>query len=172
MWSVATNAQGLTLDPSTSTILITATGTTAATFVSGSQSYYTLWWNRGNSTVNNNITGNPTFINLIDTGTAAHSLTFGANSTNTIGNFVVRGSTGNAITLNSANNSSVFNLVKSPLGLVSCDWLNIQHSVATPSTGTWFAGPNSVNNQGVTTAGSGWIFTDPGARKLGAGGVG
>jgi hypothetical protein len=36
------------------------------------------------------------------------------------------------------------------------DYLNIQHSVATPAL-TWYAGEHSTNNQGVD--GSGWIFT-------------
>jgi hypothetical protein len=50
-------------------------------------------------------------------------------------------------------------LVKTGGGTISSDYLNIQHSVATPAS-TWYAGTHSTNNQGVSTAGSGWIFTD------------
>jgi len=85
---------------------------------------------------------------------------------------VVNGSAGNLITIDSVNSSGAPALVKSPAGIVNCDYLNIQHSIATPSTNTWYAGTNSVNNQSLVQAGSGWIFTNMPPRKLGTGGVG
>jgi hypothetical protein len=170
VWNlVATN---LTFDSGPSIINITNTSAISTNFIGGSQSYYTLQWNRAGSTGGCSILGSNSFFNFIDAGTAAHSLLFQQGTTQTIGNFVVNGSPGNLITLNSANTVNAFNLVKSPLGVVNCDYLNIQHSIATPSTNTWYAGPNSVNNQAISTAGSGWIFTNMPPRKLGAGGVG
>lgn len=42
-------------------------------------------------------------------------------------------------------------------GAVTTDYMNIQHSIATPAN-TWYAGSNSTDNQANETAGSGWIF--------------
>jgi len=168
VWNlVSTN---LTFDAGLSTINITNSSGTSVTFTGGGGTYYTLQFNRG-ATGSNTIAGSNTFINFIDIGTAAHSLLFTAGTTQTVGNFVVNGATGNLITLNSTT-TAAFTLIKSPAGVVNCDYLNIQHSIATSSTGTWYAGTNSVNNQAVATAGSGWIFTNMPPRKLGAGGVG
>jgi hypothetical protein len=162
----------LTFDGGTATINITDPSLNALTFSGSNAAYYTLQWNRAGSTGPCNISGAFSCVNFIDIGTAAHSLLFQNGNTFVTGNFVVNGSTGNLISINSQNGSSTFNLQKSPLGVVNCDFLNIQHCIATPSTNTWYAGPNSVNNQAVATAGSGWIFTNMPPRKLGAGGVG
>ena len=168
-WNIV--ATSLTLNPNASLINITDTSSTAITFAGGSTTYYGLQFNRAGSTASNTLTGNNTFVNFIDLGTATHSLLFTAASTQTIGNFVVNGNPAGQISLNSTT-TATFTLTKSPAGLVNCDYLNIQHCVASPSTGTWYAGTNSVNNQAVVTAGSGWIFTNIPPRKLGAGGVG
>lgn len=69
------------------------------------------------------------------------------------------GTAGNEITIDSSN-TSTHALVKAGGGTISCDYLIIQHSVASPSS-TWYAGTNSTDNQAVSTAGSGWIFTAP-----------
>ena len=168
IWNlVATN---LTFNAGASLINITDSSTNNITFAGGSTTYYGLQFNRGGSTASMTLTGNNTFTNFIDIGTATHSLLFTAASTQTIGNFVVIGNPSGQIILNSTT-TAVFNLTKSPAGLVNCDYLNIQHSVATPAN-TWYAGTNSVNNQATKTAGSGWIFTNIPPRKLGAGGVG
>jgi hypothetical protein len=169
VWNlVATN---LTFDSGLSTINITNSSGSSVTFTGGGRTYYTLQLNRG-ATGSNTIAGSNTFINFIDIGTAAHSILFTQGTTQTIGNFVVNGSAGNLITIDSVNSSGTHTLVKSPSGVVNCDYLNIQHSIATPSTETWYAGTNSVNNQAISTAGSGWIFTNMPPRKLGVGGVG
>ena len=168
-WNIV--ATSLTLNPNGSLINITDTSSTAITFAGGSTTYYGLQFNRGGSTASITLTGNNTFTNFIDIGTATHSLLFTAASTQTIGNFVVIGNPAGQIILNSTT-TAAFTLTKSPAGLVNCDYLNIQHCIASPSTLTWYAGTNSVNNQAVVTAGSGWIFTNMPPRKLGAGGVG
>lgn len=152
-------------------VTITDSSSTTNVFAGGGNTYNTLQIARGGATGSTQITGNNTFVNFIDLGTATHSLLFTAASTQTIGNFVVNGNPAGQISLNSTT-TATFTLTKSPAGLVNCDYLNIQHCVASPSTGTWYAGTNSVNNQAVVTAGSGWIFTNIPPRKLGAGGVG
>jgi hypothetical protein len=40
---------------------------------------------------------------------------------------------------------------------MNSDYLNIQHSVASPQ-GAWFAGSNSTNNQLASSVGTGWVF--------------
>ena len=151
-------------------VTITDSSSTANVFAGGGNTYNTLQIARG-GTGSTQITGNNLFTNFVDIGTASHSLLFAAGSTQLIGNFVVNGNPSNLITINSST-TAIFTLLKSPVGLVNCDYLNIQHCVASPTTGTWYAGTNSVNNQSVVSAGSGWIFTNMPPRKLGAGGVG
>jgi hypothetical protein len=171
VWNV--NSTNLTFNGGTATINITNSSSNSVNFSGGTNAlYYTLQWNRAGSTGSCGINTTLSCVNFIDIGTAAHSLLFSQGGTFTVGNFVVNGSPGNLITLNSGNTVNGFNLVKSPLGVVNCDYLNIQHCIATPSTNTWYAGLNSVNNQAISTAGSGWIFTNMPPRKLGAGGVG
>ena len=171
IWNlVATN---LGFSPGASTINIVDSSSNQITFAGGSLAtlYNNVQFNRAGSTASIVITGSNIIQNFIDIGTATHSILFTAATTQTIyGSFNVVGGISNMITLNSTT-TAVFTLNKFPLGLVNCDYLNIQHCVATPSN-TWYAGTNSVNNQATTTAGSGWIFTNIPPRKLGAGGVG
>ena len=150
---------------------ITDSSNNNVNFTGGSLTYYGLQLNRAGSTASTTLVNNNTFTNFIDIGTATHSILFTAASIQAIGHFAVNGSTSAQITLN-ITTTGTFTLSTSPAGLVNCDFLNIQHCIASPSTLTWYAGPNSTNNQAVTTAGSGWIFTNMPPRKLGAGGVG
>jgi hypothetical protein len=170
IWNL--NTTNLIFDGGTATINITDPSSNALTFSGSNAAYYSLQWNRAGSTGTCAISGAFSCVNFIDIGTAAHTLAFQQGNTQQIGNFSVNGSPGNLITLNSQNGINGFTLNKSPLGVVNCDYLNIQHCIATPSTNTWYAGPNSVNNQAVSSPGSGWIFANMPPRKLGAGGVG
>jgi len=121
--------------------------------------YDTIWFDRGTSTGSIIIGGAANTIATIkDTGTVAHAIKFVDGSTTTITNWQVSGTAGNLITLTSNGGTEAYNLVKAGGGTVSADYLNIQHAIATPVS-TWYAGLNSVNNQGVATAGSGWTFT-------------
>jgi len=161
VWNLAT-VTGLTLNENTSTIKLTNTAASTVTFAGGGETYYNLWFDRGGSTQTITISGSNTFRQIKDTGTAAHSQLYTAGTTQTLTGttpFVATGSSGNAITINSTT-TATHSLTVSGGGIVSCDWLNIQHSVASPGT-TWYAGANSVDNQAVATAGSGWIFTVP-----------
>ena len=169
IWNVV--ATNLTFTANASLINITDSSNNNVNFTGGSLTYYGLQLNRVGSTASTTLVNNNTFTNFIDIGTATHSILFTAASTQTIGHFAVNGGPSTQITLNSTT-LATFSLVKSPTGFVNCDFLNIQHCVASPSTLTWYAGTNSVNNQAVSGAGSGWIFTNMPPRKLGAGGVG
>ena len=152
------NASG-TFTAATSTLKITNTSGTAVTFAGGGKTYNNIWFSRSASTASNTITGSNTFADFKDTGSAAHSLLFTNGTTTTVTTFTVSGSSGNVITINS-DTTATHTLTKAGGGVIIRDYLNIQHSVATPAT-TWYAGWHSVDNQSIVTAGSGWIFTNP-----------
>ena len=150
---------GLTLTSTTGTIKFTSTANNNATFSGGGKTYGNVWFSRGASTGSITIQGSNTFIDFKDDGSAAHSILFTAGTTQTVSTFTVSGTAGNLITINSTT-TATHALTKAGGGTISSDYLNIQHSVATPAT-TWYAGANSTDNQAVATAGSGWIFTAP-----------
>lgn len=147
-----------TLNTGNSTIKFINT-TLPCIFIGGGQTYNNIWFNVGTNTSTHTIVGSNTFNNLKDTGTATHTLAFTAGTTQTLNTFSVIGNPGSHISIDSTT-TSTYTLVKTGGGIVSSNYLNIQHSIATP-TSTWYAGVNSVNNQAVATAGSGWIFTTP-----------
>jgi len=86
------------------------------------------------------------------------SFEFSSGITTTVTTWSVSGTSGNLITINSTTTSA--HTLSKASGTISSDYLNIQHSIATGGA-TWYAGNNSVNNNSVSTAGSGWIFTPP-----------
>lgn len=179
----ALSVSGGTLATSTSVIELTSTGTvwnvtggaingtsgtikitdssvsTPITFAGGSKTGYgTVWFMRGTSGAPITITGSNTFVDFKDTGSIAHTIFFTAGTTQTVSAFSVSGAdSNNRITLTSTT-TAPFYLVKIGGCTNSRDYLNIQHSIATPSTYTWYAGTHSINNQAVVSAGSGWIF--------------
>lgn len=153
-WSVTST--GLTLNANTSTILSTNTGVKA--FTGGGLTYNNLKFS-GAGTASITIAGSNTFAKFEDIGSAAHSILFTTGTTQTITTWAVSGTAGNLISIDSTT-TGTHALVKAGGGTVSADYLNIQHSVATPGT-TWYAGANSTDNQATATAGSGWIFTVP-----------
>lgn len=150
-----------TLNANTSTIKYTNTSNSAVTFGGGGFTYNNLWFSRGASTGSITITGSNTFADFKDDGSVAHSILFTAATTQTVSTFTVSGTAGNLISLDSTT-TATYNLVKSGGGQIGRDYIDVQHSVATPSS-TWFAGTHSTNDQAVATAGSGWTFTDPAA---------
>lgn len=163
-WSLST-ITNLTFNAGTSTIKFTYTGNSQQKFNSGALTYNNLWFSRGSSTGENTliVTGS-TFNNIKDDGTGTHSLAFRSGQTQTLNTFTVSGTSGHLISITSCDgvgddNTSTHTLSIAS-GIISSDYLNIQHSVATGGA-TFYAGANSVNNQGVATAGSGWIFTAP-----------
>lgn len=148
----------LTLTATSGTIKITDTSSTARTFSGGGKTYGNFWSAAGASTASLTIAGSNTFTDFKDDGSVAHSILFTAGTTQTVTTFTVSGTAGNLITINSTT-TATHALVKAGGGTISRDYLNIQHSVATPSS-TWYAGTHSTDNQAVATAGSGWTFTD------------
>jgi hypothetical protein len=127
-----------------------------------------MWFDRGASTGINALTGTAVIFSgsFIDTGTAAHTITFQGLRTWTFGDFRVRGTAGNLITV-SSNSGSATSFLKSPLGLISCDYVAVTLVNASAATNTWYAGANST-----LTSTAGWIATPPPPRKLGASGAG
>lgn len=150
-----TNA-GATINMSSSTIVLGAASTGTRTFAGGSKTYGTLTYTVAGSTGILNITGSNTFttINFSDV-TNARTLQFTASTTTTYTNFNVNGTSGKLMTIGSITAAS-HTLAKAGGGTISCDYLSISRSTATPGS-TWYAGTNS------TDAGnnSGWIFTAP-----------
>ncbi len=141
-----------------STIKITDTSNANITFTGGTgKTYNNVWFNRGASTGNITVSGSNTFNEFKDTGTAAHSILFAAASTQHITTWTVSGTAGNLISISSTT-TGIHTLVKDGGGIVSADYLDIEHSVATPAD-TWFAGNHSTDNQSETSPGSGWIFS-------------
>jgi hypothetical protein len=160
----------------------TSTGVTSCNIVGGTHTIGTVWFDRGASTGDCAMTGASitTITTLKDTGTVAHNLYFRSGGVFNIGDWQITGTSGNVVTIGSCGSAGVVNVSTHTLGYVgagtvSCDYMNIQHSIATPAS-TWYAGTHSTDNQAVVNAGSGWVFTAPPApstsRKLALLGVG
>lgn len=147
-------------------IEFTNTANTNTTFAGGGFTYDELIFNRGAVTgFNNIITGNNTFTNLRDFGTAQHFLLFPSGGITTIGHLDVHGAPGAVITIGRSGTIGVSTLTKSPAGLVICNYVAVVN-VPVSETNTWYAGPNST-----VTNSANWINSGK-VRKQGALGVG
>lgn len=155
------NASGSNFTTSgTGTIKISGSTTNIRTFAGGGFTYKDLWFSNATAAGQLTLTGSNTFSDFkAGVEGNAQTLIFTTGTTTTVTTFTVSGIASNLITINSST-TGTHALVKSGGGTISSDYLNIQHSVATPSS-TWYAGTHSTNNQAVATAGSGWTFTDP-----------
>lgn len=155
-------------DLSNVTMVATSTTNTNLTIAHPGGTIGTVTFNRGASTGFNAFSLNSgTIRNLNDFGTAAHALQFQQTRTWTIGNFNVKGSAGNRVTIQT--NGGATTLAKLPLGIINTDYLTSGSNGpvnVTPTTLTWYAGTNSNLN------GTGWISTNYPARKMGSAGVG
>ena len=141
----------------TGTIKATTSGTSTR-FFNGDYANYNNLWITGTGTGQFAFLGSNTLNEIKDDSSVAHELQFASGTTQTVTNFDVNGTPGNLITITTRNSTTVHYLVKAGGGTISCNYLNIQHSRATP-TNTWYANlNNSVNNQSVPVTGSGWIF--------------
>ena len=164
-WYVA-DASHLTFNANASTIKLTASGTVRNSyFVGGGLTYNNVWVNTISTTGRTIILDSNTYNNLIID--PRRTITFIAGTTHTFNSFTTLSNASRLITINSGDpdfpsdlSTATHTLVKTGGGIVNCDYLNIQHSIATPSR-TWYAGANSVNNQATADAGSGWIFEAP-----------
>ena len=150
VWNIATSTN-LTLNPSTSTIVLSDTSTAARTFAGGGRTYnnLTIGGTTGTSTLT--FTGSNTFNTLSSTKTVAHTILFTASTTNTFTTFNVNGTAGNIVTLGSVTSAS-HTLAKSGTGTVTVNYLSISRSTATPTL-TW-AALNSTNGGNNV----GWYF--------------
>ena len=153
VWSAPATASGI---QSFGIIRITNTAASNITFAGGSWSYYELTFDRGTSPNNNTITGSNTFTNLRDLGTVAHSLLLAANTTQIVGHFDVKGSPENYIAIARSGASGVATLLKSPAGLVICDWVTVTNVTAV-NTDTFYSGPNSTLTNALNWIGSGKV---------------
>lgn len=158
-----------TITGSVDGIQINSTATTYwedATFVINAPTSLATWFQGGGKTYKTVhitwawtwyilISGSNTFENFIDDRTNAHEIRFTAWTTQTIENFDVNWNGSAEITITSTT-TATHALVNSSGGDFECDYLNIQHSVATPAS-TWVAYA-STDNQSVTTAWSGWVI--------------
>jgi len=182
VWTTNTTTN-LTFNRDTSTIKFTNTTATQRLFAGGGATFYNFWHAGGAGGATLEVRGNNTFADFKDDGTAAHTILFGQGQTQTFTTWSdLSGSSGNVITINSSDGagsaSTSTHTLKAAGGLISCDYLNIQHSIASPGVpqvktinglvypATWYAGANSTNNQGDATAGSGWVFTVPPANYV------
>ena len=151
---------------SQTSIEFTNTANANTTFAGGGFTYDELIFNRGAVTgFNNVITGNNTFTNLRDFGTAQHFLLFPSGGITTIGHLDVHGAPGAVITIGRSGTTGVSTLTKSPAGLVICNYVAVVN-VPVSETNTWYAGPNST-----VTNSANWINSGK-VRNQGALGVG
>lgn len=137
----------------TADITLSDNTTTARSFLGGSNTYGKLIIGGNTSISTTSITGTNTFSEIASTKTVAHTIVF-PNVTTTVGNFTVRGSAGNVVTLARTGASGTFTLAKTGGGIVDSNYLSISNSTASPIN-TWYAGANSTNGGGNTN----WLFT-------------
>lgn len=149
-WNIQTTTN-LTLNPDTSTIVLSDTSVSTKTFFGGSLTYnnLTIGGTTGNSTFI--IQDSNTFNTLSSTRPVAHTILFGTNRTQTITNFNINGTAGNIITIGSSTGAN-HTLAKAGGGTVTADYLSISRSTATPTL-TWLA-TNSTDGGNN----SGWYF--------------
>lgn len=153
VWLVQSTT-GLIINPGTSTIKVTNVTGTPTTFSGAGFAYYNIWII--DTSTNFTIVGNNTFNDFkVNPG---KTILFTAGSMQIVSTFSCIGTLGNLITLNSTTTSPY--TLSAVNGSIVCDYLNIQHCIATGGA-TWYAGFNSINNQSIVTAGSGWLFVAP-----------
>jgi hypothetical protein len=133
---------------------IRMTSATAKTFVGAGSNFACTLVQAGAGALT--ISGSNTFYGISNTVYPC-TITFTASTTTTVSTFTASGNPSFAVTLNSSTAGTNYTLTKTGGGVVSCNYLNISYSTATPSTLTWYAGTGSVNTAGNT----GWIFTAP-----------
>ena len=164
VWSAAG-----TVNSNTSTVKISNNSTTQKTFAGGSKIYNNLLI-EGSVNCTYNFTGSNTFNDFTSTKTVSYSLLFTAGTTTTVTTFGVNGSAGNLVTLSSITAAN-HTLTKSGGGTITCDYMFISRSTATPAL-TWYAtnsidGGNNSGWNGLITDGFTWtgatnnLFSEP-----------
>ena len=150
-WSLTSTAATTVWSKTTGTlsnitgIAISSASANSRTFAGGGATY-SLTYTVASSAGALVITGANTFtlLSFSDTGNA-RTITFPASTTTTIsGTFLVNGTAGKLMTINSSSPGTQHILSKAS-GTVTCDYLSIFDSNATGGA-TWLAGANSVDN--------------------------
>lgn len=148
IWFIST-ATNLTLNPGTSTIVISDTSSSAKMFTGGGKTYNNLSITGGGAgTVT--LSGANTFNTF--TINAPKSVVFPSSATTTVTSFVAVGSAGNVITITATTSGTAATLSQAS-GTVNSDYLSLKDSAATGGA-TWNAGSHSTNVSGN----SGWLF--------------
>lgn len=146
-------SSNLTITPGTSTIAVNDASATTKTMAFGNKTYNNLL-----------LTGAGTGVFAITTGgtfndfacdTPPHTIRFTASTTTTVTTFSVNGTAGNLITLESASLGSNYNLIKAGGGQVTCSYLSVSDSSASPN-GDWIADDGTSTDGGGN---SGWVFS-------------
>ena len=152
-WNFST-VTNLTLTEGTSTIKFTNNSASSKTFAGGGETYNNFWNNTAGTGVCI-ITGSNTFANfrIEPDVAAARTQQFTAATTTTVTTFTAVGTAGNVITIGSVTAAS-HALAKAGGGTISCDYLSVSRSDASPAT-TWYAGANSTDGLNNT----GWVFS-------------
>lgn len=132
--------------------MTSASSKTFASGTSGATTYNCTLVQAGTGTLTITGTGN-TFSNITNSVQPA-PISFTSGSTYTFNNFNVNGVSGSLILLTTTSAANA-NIVKVG-GIVSCNYLQIEKSTATPSS-RWYAGTTSID----VGTNSGWIFTAP-----------
>lgn len=147
--------------PATFNITHNITGGTARQFTGASQSYGTLT-RMGAGTGSLTIQGSNTFTSVIDNdGLAAHNLRFTAGTTQTAATFLLSGSSGNIITINTNTPASPATLHRTDGLNTNAAWLSVQ-DITVDARPEWFAGDHSTSVSGN----SNWLFViNPRLRK-------
>jgi hypothetical protein len=127
---------GGTINSNTSTIKISDDSETEKTFSGGSKIYYNLLI-EGSSSCTYNFLGSNTFNDFSSSKTVSFNLLFSAGTTTTVTTFGINGSAGNLVTLSSTTTAN-HTLTKSGGGTITCNYLIISRSTATPAL-TWYA---------------------------------
>lgn len=161
--SVFSSASTTAITSTGSTIKFTNTSSSSKTFAGNGKTYNNFWHSPGTGTGELDITGGPTFSDFKDDGTAAHAIKFTKSTTTVVSSWNVgtpssRSGNTNIITLDTVDGAGTFQITGPSNTGIICNYLNIQRSVAAGTNTKWWAGGNSVNNNG---AGSGWLFNAP-----------
>jgi hypothetical protein len=143
----------LSFDAGTSTIKVTDSSSSTKSFGPGGQTFNTIWYAPGTGTGTLSFSGTTNLVvaTLKDDGSAAHSITFVATNSYSIGTWQVSGNSGALITLASSTPGTQYMLTKTGGGNVAADYLSISDMVGGPGY-SWFMGAHSVNggnNRGV-----------------------
>lgn len=155
VWNLTTQPINLTFDKGTANIILTSSSTSSRTFTGSGLSYnkLTIGGETGVSTLT--IDGNNTFAEIASTKTVAHTISL-VTSTQKVGSWTVKGSSGNLVTVTASSTTNPANLIFTGTGQVTTqdvDYLNIIGIRAYSLIDTWYAGANSINNGSL-----GWYF--------------